>query len=117
MPDRWRHLAEHNDDRRYEGIAELHLRGIKPVNANDSYSIRKVALQGRAIIDVHEFRRNEPGSNSTVFHPSRADQEEVHIESGQAVDGYTCQIEGEALQALFVTGVHMVVTHVRRVGE
>ena len=55
-----RRLAEHQDDRRHEGITELNIVGVEAVSADQRHAIREEALEGRAVVDVHELRGDQP---------------------------------------------------------
>ena len=117
VASRRRGLSEHENDRRHQGIAELNVVGIEPMGADERHAIREVALEGRAVVDVHELRRNEPSGVAAVLHPRRGEQEEVDVQTGKTVDFDTGHLAREPLQAFLVPAVDVVVADVGRVGQ
>ena len=63
-------LAEHQHDRRHKGVTELNVVGVKAVSADKRDAIREEALEGRAVVDVHELRGDEPRGDTHRL-PSR----------------------------------------------
>ena len=59
-----RGLSEHKNDRRHQGIAELNIVRVEPMCADERNAIREKALEGSAVVDVHELRRDEPSRRS-----------------------------------------------------
>lgn len=102
VASRRRGLSEHENDRRHQGIAELNVVGIEPMGADERHAIRQVALEGSAVVDVHELRRDEPPGVAAVLHPGRGEKEEVNVQARKAVDLDTRHPVREGLQAFLV---------------
>ena len=112
-----RRLAEHQHDRRHKGVTELNIVGVKAVSADKRHAIREEALEGRAVVDVHELRGDEPCGDPTVFHPRRGEQKKVDVQTRKAVDFNPGHLEREALEAFLVLSVHVMVSDVGRVRQ
>jgi hypothetical protein len=114
---RRRGLSENENDRRHQGIVELNVVGIKPMGADERHAIRQIVFEGRAVVDVHELRGDEPSGVAAVLHPRRGEQEEVDVQTGHAVDFDTGHLVRKPLQAFLALAVNVMVADIGRVGQ
>ena len=110
-------LAEHQHDRRHERVTELNIVGVEAVSTDKRYAVREEALEGRAVVDVHELRGDEPRGDPTVFHPRRGEQNKVDVQIRKAVDFNPGHFEREALEAFLVLSVHVMMADVRLIRQ
>ena len=112
-----RRLAKHQHNRRNCGITKLDIVGVEAVRANQRNAIRKESLDCGPIVDIHELRRNQPGSDASLFHPRRCDQKKMNVEARQTTDFYPCHLQRQRLKTFLLLALHMVVPNIRGIGQ
>jgi hypothetical protein len=110
-------LLEDDDRRRDQGVAELHVGGAIPVDMQELDALGQVGLHSGAVIDVHEFRGDQPGGKAAGRHPGVAEQEEMGVEPGQAADVEVEAVGDQRLEPLLVRPPQVMVPDVGRIRE
>ena len=83
-----------------KGIAKLHVRRAISMDMKQLDVFGQVGLDGGAVIDVHEFRGNQPDGQAAGRHPGIAKQQEMGVKPGQAADVEAEAISDQRLQPL-----------------
>ena len=82
------------------------------MNVEKRYVVRQISSEGRSVVYIHEFRRNEPNSQTAVLQPCVTQKQEVAVHPGKTADcnpqlaGYT------NLQPLLLGSAQVVMSNV-----
>ena len=77
-------ILENHNARTHQGVCELKVLGPESMDMHQVYVLKEIALDGFAIIDVHELAGNEPTRESFLLQPSGCQHQEIAVESGEA---------------------------------
>ena len=110
-------VAQPDDGRGHQRVAELHIVGVEAMDVEQRHLVQQVLLDRSAVVHVHELAWNQPACQSARRHPRVAQAQEVTVETGEPARLHAGHQPHLVLEPRLVAARDVVVPHIRRVAD